>query len=190
MENKAIFLDRDGVINVDKGYVYKVEDVEFVNGIFDALKKVANNYRLIIVTNQSGIARGYYTESQFLDVMDFIIQKFKEHGIKIDSYYYCPHHPSAAVIEKYLRDCKCRKPKPGMLLKAAEDKGIILEESYMIGDKVSDAEVGIATGCRSILIKVDETELTNLRSSSNLEKVVVVNDIHEAVNYILSEEDN
>jgi len=190
MKNKAIFLDRDGVINVDKGYVYKVEDIEFVDGIFEALKKVTDKYRLIIVTNQSGIARGYYTESQFFKVMDFIIHKFEDNGIKVDGYYYCPHHPSAAVIERYLHDCKCRKPKPGMLLKAAEDKGIILAESYMIGDKISDAEAGIAAGCRSILIKVDETELTNLRSSSNLEKVVVVNDIHEAVDYILSEEDN
>ena len=110
---KALFLDRDGVINVEKDYLYKIEDFEFINGIFELCRYYqAQNYLIIVVTNQSGIDRGYYTEDDLELLTGWMKNKFKKHGIDIAKVYYCPHHPDISG------DCQCRKPKPGMLFKS------------------------------------------------------------------------
>lgn len=152
--NKAVFLDRDGVINVEVDYVYKIEDFIFIEKTFEALKIIQDKgYQIVIVTNQSGIGRGYYTEEQFHVLTDWMLERFKEQGIKVASVYYCPHHPKNG-IGVYKVDCECRKPKPGMILKAQKDLDIDLEQSYIIGDKISDVQSGIAAGIKHcVLVK-------------------------------------
>lgn len=138
---KALFLDRDGVINVEKEYLYKIEDFEFVDGIFDLCRYYQNNgYIIIVVTNQSGIARGYYSEDDFMKLTKFMIESFAAQTIEIAHVYYCPHHESIS------RKCECRKPLPGMLLDAKKDFDIDLEHSIIIGDKERDIEAGLNAG--------------------------------------------
>lgn len=128
---KILFLDRDGVINKDIGYAHKKEQIEFVEGIFDFCNQaIIFGYQIIIVTNQSGIARGYYSYDDFHILMKWIILEFKKHDIAILDYFYCPHHP--------LDNCNCRKPNPGMILDAVKKYPIDLSNSIMVGDKESD----------------------------------------------------
>ena len=136
---KALFLDRDGVINEDAGYVYRREDFVFKEGIFEALREFARaGYALVVVTNQSGIGRGYYTLEQFDELCEFMLSEFEKEGVKIEKIYFCPHAPEAL--------CGCRKPKPGMLLEAANELNIDLACSIMIGDKDSDVQAGQSAG--------------------------------------------
>jgi len=142
----AVFLDRDGVINRECGYVHDVDDFHFIDGVFDAcLAMIKAGYRLIVITNQAGIARGYYTEDDFHHLTKWMLGEFKQHGIKIDDVYYCPHHPIHGVGE-YRRDCGCRKPAPGMILRAAKEHSLDLRRSVLIGDKATDIEAGRAAG--------------------------------------------
>ena len=135
---KALFLDRDGVINIEKEYLYKIEDFEFIDGIIDLCKYyVENNYSIFIVTNQSGIARNYYTEKDFKDLTVWMINEFAKSGVNIQKVYHCPHHPSISG------NCNCRKPKAGMLFEAKQEFGLDLENSIIIGDKERDIEAGL-----------------------------------------------
>ena len=135
--NRAIFLDRDGVINIDKGYVYKWENFEFIKGTIKALKKIQSlQYKIIVVTNQSGIARGFYTESEFQVLNKTFLNYLDSKNIVVNGIYHCPHHPLFSKGE--FSDCYCRKPKPGLFLKAAKENKIVLSESIAIGDKDSD----------------------------------------------------
>ena len=136
---KALFLDRDGVINEDAGYVYRREDFVFKDGIFEALREFAQaGYALVVVTNQSGIGRGYYTLEQFDELCGFMLDELAKEGVNIEKIYFCPHAPEAL--------CLCRKPEPGMLLKAANELNIDLARSIMIGDKDSDVQAGQSAG--------------------------------------------
>ena len=149
---KAVFLDRDGTINVDKDYLYKIEEFEYLPGVKDALKRFqAAGYELIIITNQSGIGRGYYTEEDFKKLCDFMTEDLKKDGIEISDIYYCPHLPEAAAIE-YRADCDCRKPKPGMILAAANKYNLDLENSYMVGDSFTDVQCGRAAGVKTVFL--------------------------------------
>ena len=142
----AVFLDRDGVINQERGYVHKIEEFHFINGVFDACREMCDaGYRLIIITNQAGIARGYYTEDEFHHLTKWMLDEFRRHGVEIDDVYYCPHHPVHGVGE-YHRDCDCRKPAPGMILRAAKEHSLDLRRSVLVGDKVSDIEGGRMAG--------------------------------------------
>lgn len=143
---RALFLDKDGVINVDHGYVCTPERTDFIGGIFELCRAATKHgYLNVVVTNQAGIARGYYTESDFKAYMDWMREEFRRHDAQIDTVYYCPHHPVHGIGE-YLRDCDCRKPRPGMLLAAARDLDIDLGSSILVGDKASDIEAGEAAG--------------------------------------------
>jgi len=149
--NKALFLDRDGVINKDTAYLYKVENVEFVDGIFDLCKTAADNGFLIIVaTNQGGIAMGNYSEKEMQDVHGYIEEEFAKNGIKISRFYFCPHHPDAA-IEELKSECGCRKPKAGMFLRAQKDFDIDFSRSLMVGDKKTDRI--LIDGLKSYILK-------------------------------------
>lgn len=154
--SKAIFLDRDGTINVEKHYLYRREEFEFLPGVIDALRQLRSaGYLLIVITNQSGIARGYYTEADFLKLNDWMVGTLKELGIHIADVYYCPHLPDAA-LEKYRRDCECRKPKLGMYRQAVLEHDIDLSQSYAIGDKIRDCAICEATDCQGFLIGHNE----------------------------------
>jgi D-glycero-D-manno-heptose 1,7-bisphosphate phosphatase len=147
MAIKTIFLDRDGVINKEKNYLYKIDDFEFIEGVFEACQHFNNlDYRIIIVTNQSGISRGYYSEGDFQKLNHWMNQQFRMNGINILSTYYCPHSPTAK--------CKCRKPKPGMFLKAQKKYNINMKESWLIGDKEDDIIAANSSGIfKTILVK-------------------------------------
>lgn len=133
--NKAIFLDRDGIINVDKAYVSKIEDFDFCEGIFEVLKHFQSlGYLLIIVTNQSGIGRGYYTQEDFDTLTAWILAELKKEEINIHAVYHCPHSPEDR--------CDCRKPNSKMLQDAIKEFDIDVKKSWMIGDKLSDIEAG------------------------------------------------
>ena len=144
--NKAFFLDRDGVINKDHGYVHSWDKFELFENTYDALRLIKQHgYLIIVITNQAGIARGYYTESEFDRLMDRFRAEALARGIKIDGVYHCPHHPEGLVPGLNI-ECGCRKPQPGMIKRAAAELGVDLSASYLVGDKISDIQAGMA--CR------------------------------------------
>ena len=150
--NKVLFLDRDGVINVDHGYLYKAQDVEFVDGIFELCQRFQQaGYQLVVVTNQSGIGRGYYDEQDFHILSQWMTEQFAARDITISKFYFCPHHCTKAKGD-YLQDCDCRKPRPGMLLQAAKELHIDLAKSVIIGDKLSDIEAGHHAGLKRCIL--------------------------------------
>ena len=150
--NKAIFFDRDGTINVDKEYIHRVEDFEFERRAIEGLKILQNlGCQLIIVTGQSGIGRGYYSEEDYHKFMDYMYSQLRRHNIIINGEYFCPHHPEKGIGE-YKVDCDCRKPKTGMLEQAVKEFDIDLKESWVIGDKTDDIEMGRRAGCKTILV--------------------------------------
>lgn len=143
---KALFLDRDGVINVDRGYVYRCEEFEFVPGIFELCHSAQYlGYALVVVTNQAGIARGFYSECDFQRLTSWMNERFAEHDVQIEQVYHCPYHPLAG-IGAYRRDSRDRKPHPGMILRAARDLNLDLRASILIGDKLTDMSAGAAAG--------------------------------------------
>jgi D-glycero-D-manno-heptose 1,7-bisphosphate phosphatase len=170
MESKALFLDRDGIINIEKNYLYKIEDFEFIEGIFNLTRYYTDlGYLLIIVTNQSGIARGYYTEKQFLELTIFIEKKFTSNGLSIAKTYYCPHHPDITGL------CSCRKPLPGMFIDAQEEFNIDLNASIMIGDKESDMEAAYKAGIKQrILFSKQNKTIYATKVVDNLKKIMEI----------------
>lgn len=139
MAKKAIFLDRDGVINIEKDYLYKIEDFEFIDGLFDALRYLQSlGFLLFIITNQSGIGRGYYKEEDLKILTNWMIKEFEKNKIKISDLQYCPHSPEVF--------CTCRKPKSGMIETIAQKFKIDFENSWLIGDKQSDIECAKNSG--------------------------------------------
>jgi D-glycero-D-manno-heptose 1,7-bisphosphate phosphatase len=166
---KALFLDRDGVINVDHGYLYKPSKVEFVDGIFDLCQRFQSaGYLIVVITNQSGIGRGYYTEHDFHKLSQWMKDEFASRGIVISKFYFCPHHATGAKGE-YLKDCDCRKPKPGMLLQAAKELDIDLCKSVLVGDKYSDIQAANSAGLqRCVLLKSEIYDLTDISIEKGL----------------------
>jgi len=150
----ALFLDRDGVINLDHGYVHCQEDTEWIPGIFDLVSSARKHgYLPVVVTNQAGIARGIYTEEAFMAFTRWMHAQFLLHDAPLAATYYCPHHPTAG-LGFYGGPCQCRKPAPGMILAAAELFGLDLSRSVLVGDKESDLEAGRAAGLTQ-LVKVE-----------------------------------
>ena len=161
--NKALFLDRDGVINVEKDYLYKIEDFEFINGIFELCRYYQKlGYLIIVVTNQSGIARKYYNSEDFEKLTLWMKDRFLSENIKIRDVYFCPHHPEISG------DCRCRKPNPGMLIDAKKDFDIDLSKSIIIGDKERDVMAGVNAGLKETYL-FDES---NSVKESNATKIV------------------
>jgi D-glycero-D-manno-heptose 1,7-bisphosphate phosphatase len=149
--NRAVFLDRDGVINEDTGYVYKPEDFRFTDGIFEFCRKAREQeYLLVVVTNQAGIARGYYTEEDFQNLTNWMLARFTDRGVKISAVYFCPYHPEHGT-GIYKRDSYDRKPNPGMILKACGRFDIDPARSALIGDNNSDIEAGRRAGVGKLI---------------------------------------
>ncbi|MBI2106970.1 HAD family hydrolase [Candidatus Woesearchaeota archaeon] len=181
--NKAIFLDKDGTITVDTGYTYKVEDLKFEDNALIALRLLQTpEYLLIIVTGQSGIGRGMYTEQDYHKFMKAMYEKFRLEGINIDGEYFCPHHPKEG-IGKYKIDCECRKPKIGMLEQAAREFNIDLSQSWVIGDKTDDIEMGRRAGCRTILVRAGKC---GKDKNFDVKPDYTANDLLEAAAYVIA----
>ncbi|NWG73787.1 MAG: HAD family hydrolase [Rubrivivax sp.] len=162
--DRALFLDRDGVINVDRHYVHRIEDFEFVPGIFDLCAHAqAAGYRLVVVTNQAGIARGYYTQADFELLTRWMVETFAQRGIAIDRVYHCPFHPTAGLGD-YRRESFDRKPNPGMLLRARDELGLDLARSAFVGDKDSDMEAGRRAGVGRLIKLADAEEAAEPRA--------------------------
>jgi D-glycero-D-manno-heptose 1,7-bisphosphate phosphatase len=177
---RALFLDRDGVINVEKNYVHRVEDFEFMPGIFELCRRAGElGYLLVVVTNQAGIGRGLYTEAQFQALTHWMIGQFRERGIEIARVYHCPYHPTAGVGE-YRRESFDRKPNPGMLLKARDELGLDLARSVLVGDKESDIAAGSAAGVGRLLKLVHGAE----SESSSAAGATPVESLHRAAQWL------
>lgn len=150
---RAVFLDRDGTLNVEKDYLYKLEDFEFIPGVPLALKRLHEaGFLLVIVTNQSGVARGYFALEDVTALHLHMQEVLRPFGVQLDGFYICPHHPTAGH-PPYDIECDCRKGKPGLLLRAARELKIDLDHSFMVGDKRVDLEAGRSAGCRSLLVR-------------------------------------
>ena len=150
---KCVFLDRDGNINVEKNYLHKVEDFEFIEGAKESIK-IFNDlgYLVVVVTNQSGVARGYYDEESVKTLHNHLQKEVEAVGGHIDGFYYCPHHPEKGV-GVYKLKCNCRKPESGMFLQAQKELNIEFSKSIMVGDKISDVKAGNFLGMRSVLVR-------------------------------------
>lgn len=173
---KALFLDRDGVINVEKDYLYKKEDFEFIEGILELCSHYQSlGYLLIVVTNQSGIARGYYSQEDFFHLTQWMVDQFSQHGITLTKVYHCPHHPEISGM------CGCRKPSPGMLLEAQKKFDIDMSHSLMIGDKERDIEAALNAGIAETYLLDESGEIQDSKATrivSKLDQIWKKNNAH------------
>ncbi|HDL1260364.1 TPA: D-glycero-beta-D-manno-heptose 1,7-bisphosphate 7-phosphatase [Mannheimia haemolytica] len=181
MGKKAIFLDRDGTINIDHGYVHQIDDFQFIDGVGKALKQLQDKgYLLVLVTNQSGIARGYFSEAQFMQLTEWMDWSLDEdYGVVLDGIYYCPHHPEGKG--EYRKDCDCRKPKAGMFTQAIQDLNIDPSQSYMVGDKLEDILAAEAAGVKTkVLVRTDKAVTEEGQAKADL----VLDNLVDLVKYI------
>lgn len=185
MLNRAVFLDRDGVIIADTGYIDSVKRVFFLPGVAENLKKLKEKgFMLVIITNQSGVARGYFSEHTLKGINKNILDRLKTQGVEINGVYFCPHHPEGKIKE-YALQCNCRKPLPGMILQAAKELSIDINTSFLVGDSERDILAGKRAGCQTILLKNPGKEL-----NSNIKPDKIVENLQQAVEFILKEADS
>ena len=159
MSIKTIFLDRDGVINKDTNYLFRIEDFEFISGVFEACNyfKILG-YKIIIITNQSGIGRGYFTSNDFLIINQWMIEQFKKNGVTILDIFHCPHLPESK--------CDCRKPKPGMFIKAKNKYDINMDKSWMIGDSERDIKAANLAGIKKTILVRSGSKINDSKSNA------------------------
>ena len=180
---RAVFLDRDGTINEEKEYLHRVEDFEFIPGASEAIRRLKEaGFLVVVVTNQSGVARGYYALEEVAILHRHMQRELETVGAAVDGIYVCPHHPVEGVGE-FRRECDCRKGRPGMLLRAAREHGIDLSRSYMIGDKIADVEVGEAAGCLPLMVLTGYGRTESAKISPD--RVLRFADLAEATDFIL-----
>lgn len=180
----AVFLDRDGTINEEKNYLHRIDDFQFIAGAPQAIKQLNQaGYPVLVVTNQSGVARGYFSLADVETLHRFLMERLAEIGAHIDGFYICPHHPTAGEGSKRQR-CTCRKGEPGLLIKAAREHGIDLSRSYMIGDKPADVEAGEKAGCTPLLVLTGYGR--EAAQQLPVQRVLRFADLKEAVDHICS----
>lgn len=164
MSKKVIIMDRDGTINLDKGYVYKEEDFHFLEGVPEAIKMFHElGYLVIVITNQSGVARAYYKEQDVLKLHSYVNTLLSNYDTRIDGFYFCPHHPEG-VVKEYRKDCSCRKPETGLFLKAIDEFDIDIKNSWAIGDNERDVLPAISLGMNAAIINSENKKLENVSS--------------------------
>ena len=157
---KAVFLDRDGVLDIDVGYISRPDQVQWVPGAKEAVALLKRlGYQVYVVTNQSGIARGYYTQKDMEALHDFMNEELAAAGGRIDQFYFCPHHPRKGVIPELVRPCNCRKPRPGMILKAFADHDLDRQQCFLMGDRMTDVDAALSAGIPGYLF-AEENLLT------------------------------
>jgi D-glycero-D-manno-heptose 1,7-bisphosphate phosphatase len=180
--DRAVFLDRDGTINVEREYVHLPEEFEFIPGAPEAIRALNGaGFRVIVVSNQSGIARGFYDESAVARLHLHMDGELARFGAKVDAYYYCPHHPDYGTGE-YRKSCDCRKPMDGMLRRGAKEFSLDLSLCYMIGDRLVDVEAALRSGCRPMMVM---TGYGGIESPGLPAGVPIFDDLLEAVSAIL-----
>ncbi len=173
LNKKVIFLDRDGVINHDYGYVSEIEKFHFIDGVFEACEYFQKlGYEIIIITNQSGIGRNYFSEKKFMELTNWMLDKFNENGIKILKVYYCPHNPDES--------CNCRKPSPGMINQAMNDFKIDLNNSWLIGDKISDIQTALNVNIKNNILILD----SSIKESDKNIASITANSLFDTINII------
>jgi D-glycero-D-manno-heptose 1,7-bisphosphate phosphatase len=194
-KNKAVFLDRDGTINEEVGYLDRVDKLKIIPAAYEAIKLInLSGMKAVVISNQAGVAKGFFTEEFVNTVNDIIQADLQGKGASIDKFYYCPHHPEEGK-GIYLQRCGCRKPAPGMLLQAAGELDIELADSYFVGDRFIDMETAKAVGARGILVKTGYGE--DLLQDDGPDKATpagkpdfIAADILEAVRWILKDRKN
>ena len=175
MSKKAIFLDRDGVINKEVNYLYKIENFEFINGIFESCLYFQNlGYIIIIITNQSGISREFYSDNDYQKLSAWMLEEFSKHGIIIQDTFYCPHGPES--------NCRCRKPKPGMFIEAKKKHNINMKESWMIGDSEIDIQSANGADIQNTILVRSGKKINEPTSNAKF----ILDSIKEAPNFILN----
>lgn len=180
---RAVFIDRDGTINQERHYIYRIEEFELIPGAIEALRLLTkNNIKIYIITNQSGIARGYFTEEQYLQLTDYMLDIFKKEGVRVEKVLYCPHHPEGSVPE-YRKDCLCRKPNTKLIEDVISEDNYKVDEIALIGDKEIDVETGLRLGITTYLVLTgygkeyrEDTKATYIQP-----------DLLSAVNHLLGE---
>jgi D-glycero-D-manno-heptose 1,7-bisphosphate phosphatase len=190
MGRRAIIMDRDGTVCDEVGYVNHVERIRLLPRSAEAIRRAnAAGFQTVVVTNQAGVARGYFDESLVDEVHDRVRRLLAEGGARLDGIYYCPHHPEVGAAA-YRVACSCRKPQPGMLFRARDDMGIDLSASYMIGDSVRDVEAGHRAGCTTILVRTGygRGEIEHQPQRFTVEPVHVADDLLAAVAWIFARE--
>jgi D-glycero-D-manno-heptose 1,7-bisphosphate phosphatase len=187
MKTPAVFLDRDGTINADVGYPSRVEEIRIYPCAYEAVRKIKEaGFRAVVVTNQSGIGRGYLTEENLAAIHAHIAGAFEARGVRIDAFYYCPHYELSS-LPGYGGVCDCRKPGPGLGLRAAADLGLDLARSYMVGDKVEDMAFGRAIGAVPVLVRTGYGAASEMRLRGTAEApAAVADDLLAAVDWILA----
>jgi len=176
MAEIAVFLDRDGTIARDVHYCCRVEDFEILPTVSQAIRLLnQHGFKVIVVTNQSGIARGYFTDEALFHIHQYMKDELARYGAHVDAIYYCPHHPDDG--------CQCRKPKPALLLSAAKELGIDLSRSYTVGDGEMDIKAGRAASCRTVLVTTGHNEKKEIAESSDY----IANTLLEAAEWIIKD---
>ena len=174
---QAVFLDRDGTINVDKDYLYRWEDFEYINGAVEGMEKLCRlGYILVVITNQSGIARGYYSEEDFHTLNERMVNDLRNRGVMISGVYYCPHY-KRGMVAKYAIECCCRKPGTQLFWKAKQELGINMEKSFCIGDKLRDLAICDESEVKGILL--GGTESQNVK-----DEIMICENLRMAADYI------
>ena len=175
MTIKTIFLDRDGVINKEKNYLYKIEDFEFINGVFEACRYFTNlEYKIIIITNQSGISRHFYTENDYVNLTKWMINQFNNNDINILDIFHCPHEPKS--------NCNCRKPNPGMFLEAKTKYNIDMKSSWMIGDRENDIIAANNAGIHNTILVKSGHKVNEEKSNAKF----IIESIYQSKEIIIS----
>ncbi|MCF7791052.1 MAG: D-glycero-beta-D-manno-heptose 1,7-bisphosphate 7-phosphatase [Victivallales bacterium] len=180
LKNKACFLDRDGVLIDEVNYLASPDKVSIIPHALKALSILKEyNYKIIVITNQSGVAKGYFTEKEITEIHAEIDRLLAQNNLSIDKYYYCPHHPEGKV-EGYNINCDCRKPKPKLILQASDEFNINLKQSFLIGDKVSDLSAADKAGCQAVLVKtghgmehIEQARQLGFKVADNIEEAVI-----------------
>jgi D,D-heptose 1,7-bisphosphate phosphatase len=191
-KNKAVFLDRDGVINEEVGYLNSLDKLKIIPGAYKAIRLInESGMKAVVISNQAGVAKGFFTEEFVRKTNDCLQMILSQHGAYINSFYYCPHHPTEGT-EPYRQICDCRKPAPGMLIKAAQDLNIDLKKSYFVGDRFHDMEAAKKARVKGILVKTGYS--SELLQDDGQDKATpeskpdfIAADILEAVRWILDQ---
>lgn len=185
MSRPAVFLDRDGTLLEEAGYLDRLERLIFFPFTIDAVRLLnRGGFAVVVVTNQAGIARGIFKESFVAEAHQHIAQRLAAGGARVDGFYYCPHHPEAVVAE-FRQTCDCRKPQPGMLTHAAADLDLALDRSFIVGDRWHDLEAGQRVGARTLLVRTGYGKTEEAAPKPRVQPSAIVDNVMEAVSWIL-----